>query len=270
MKILNPYAARVINALATSLAWFKSRAALLAVMLSLGLTSSFEARAIVVFMETFDTPTTTTAQTLAQYPAFSFTGGGSTSAVVSSGVLNIGPRAGDAASPMIFDVGGFAGDLIITANLTNMTASGNYNVGISVGANQILFHPGFAGTSAALPQGSFRVDGPNGFANRNMGFIPTTMFHEMVITIIEATGAFTVEITDSGSGNVYADSFTLPNYSAFDRIGFQTGGFVGVGISKFSDLKIETTIPVTEPSTLAILGLGLAGLGVMRKRSLRP
>lgn len=226
------------------------------------------AKATVLFSESFDTDTASTAATLAQYSDFTLTGGNAgTSVLVSGGSLVIGPRSAGSAATQVFDVGGYAGNLKITADLTNNPGGERINVGVSIGANNIVFHPGL--TAGTFPQGSYRVDGPGGSPNEDMGFVPATAaFNHIEITIIEATGVFDVRITDGVTPtNVFQSSFTNTGYSAGDRIGFSTGSFVGAGTALFDNLKIEslaTTIP--EPAPLALIGFGLVVFGFARSR----
>lgn len=226
------------------------------------------ANATVLFSETFDTDTASTAATLAQYTDFALSGANAaTSVVVSGGVLQIGPRSAGSAPTQVFGVGGYAGNLKITADLTNMPGGDGINVGISIGANNIVFHPGLV--AGNFPQGSYRVDGPGGSLNEDMGFVPTiAALNHIEITIVEATGVFDITITDGvNAGNVLQSTFTNTGYTAGDRIGFSTGSFVGEGIAQFDNLRIESfATEIAAPAPLSLLGLGLTALCLVRRK----
>ena len=115
---------------------------------------------------------------------------------------------GSGTNSLAFD--GHPGNLLISADVGNNPGSGNTNVGVRVGANDIVFHP----TYAPIP-GALRVEGPGGFGNQDMGFIPAgAVLHNMEVAVDAATGRFTIAVTDANNpNNVYAGRFTNAGYS---------------------------------------------------------
>lgn len=58
---------------------------------------------------------------------------------------------------------GFNGNLHISFNIGALTGGSHYNVGLAIGENTLLFHPG-------LPGGGFRVAGARWLFKREYGF----------------------------------------------------------------------------------------------------
>ncbi len=164
----------------------------------------------------------------------------------------------------VLSAGAFAGDLILTTGLTLSpeTGSCSRNVGISIGDNNFIFHPGCS-------NGLFRIDGTNGFGNTAMGFTPSKgIFHEMTIEIDVDTQAFSIEVVDgSNPGNIYSTNFTDTNYVAGSTlIGLSTGG--GTGEARWDYLTISSLssspngVPI--PATIGLVGLGLLSMRLLR------
>ena len=200
------------------------------------------AGAAVLFQETFDTDTTTTAETLAAYPAFTFTGTGT--AAVAGGVLSL---SGTNTTNSLITAAGFAGDLLIQLQVAKNPGGGNANVGLMIGGNRLAFHPGYGG-------GAFRVEGNGGFGNQNMGFNPpggAGVFSQMEVVVNATTKQFTIAVPNaSNPEQVYAQRFTNPNYTpGTDRIGptRNTSSATDVG---FYDNLIISDRPTATGATL--------------------
>ena len=96
------------------------------------------AQADLVFSESFDTDTSTTAQTVSTFSLFSFTGGSDNQVSVINGVLHLPmqPTAGVEK----FSTAGFAGDLTINLDLGKDQSGPFFYTGLVVGDNRLLFH----------------------------------------------------------------------------------------------------------------------------------
>ncbi len=189
----------------------------------------------IIFQEAFPTDTANTAETVATYTDFTYAGGGN--AYVSGGVLHFsGKWANDLRTTT-----GFPGDLLIQLEVGKDPGGGHANVGLRVGGNRLVFHPGFN----RVP-GAFRVEGPGGFGNTNMGFVPAPgLLHPMDVAVNAATGEFTIAVTNaSNPSQVFAKRFTNLGYSpGADTIGptRYTGGANEVGL--YDNLVISELRP---------------------------
>jgi hypothetical protein len=128
---------------------------------------------------------------------------------------------------------GPAGAYTLTAGIGADTASpGSYNVGLTIGQNHIVFHPGYTPIPGAL-----RVEGPGGFGNASMGFVPAVgVLHEFEVTA-DGTGGFTIQVTDGANpANVFTTSFTNAG-SVGGAVGFRRSG-PNVGTGLYDNLAI--------------------------------
>lgn len=187
------------------------------------------ARAVVLFEETFDTDVPDAATFNTQYPAFTTTG----TLNVTGGVVQ-----NEAASDIT--VPGFDEDIVIDLDVGAELSNGSYNVGLLVGGNRMVFHPGFTG----IP-GAFRVDGGGGFGNSDMGFVPANaVLHQMRVVQFHDTGLFQITVTDGSTpANVYTASFTNAA-SVGGAIGF-TRASSGTLDGLFDNLTISTAAELT-------------------------
>jgi hypothetical protein len=161
------------------------------------------------------------------------------------------------------DIGSFTGNLVVNFDAAIIGDPGMINVGLRVGDNNYIFHPGYSG-------GAFRIDGPGGHGNYNMGFTPTMLVPEhMTVTINGSSGSTSIQIFDGNNPSVsYTESFLDTNYmSGVSVLGLSYGG---AGTDLFTNIVVsdgqKSAAPVPEPGTVALLGLGMAGLAVYGKR----
>ena len=109
-------------------------------------------------------------------------------------------------------------------------AIGNFNVGMKIGDNTISVHPGYGG-------GAFRVNGPGGFGNQNVGFTPAvSVLHKLTVTG-DGAGNFNVTLTDGANPlNTYSRGWTNAG-NPVDTIGvIRSGDKTPDGL--FDDLSV--------------------------------
>lgn len=186
------------------------------------------------------------------------------------------PPNGDQGS---LDIGTFAGNLTITAGVNVRGDPGAINVGLRVGNNNYLFHPGFV-----TGQGAFRVDRADGFQNYEMGFTPLSwsgggadVFHTLVVDITtDIVTSVDITVIDGLTGAVYQyDDPSDPWFGYrdldYDPAGETVGLTVGGSSSwhaLFDFVRIEDdAAEVPSPPTLFLLLLGLLGMLLTRKTS---
>ena len=212
-----------------------------------------QALALSLFRETFDVNVSGKTAFEDIYTEFYFTGYENNINVV-DGVLEIGALGTIGTGHMDVIMNGFNSDLHISVDLGAIQGGGGYPASLMIGQNNIIFHPGY--DWPGNPRGAFRVEGPGGFGNIDMGFVPpVNVLHHMEVDIVANTGLFDITITDANnSNNVFTASFTNIASIGGD-IGFHRDG--GDGISLYDNFIIDNPSPVPEPATMFLLGSGL-------------
>lgn len=218
------------------------------------------AEAFVFFDESFDTDTADTTSTLSHYSQFTKIGTSLTRVV--GGELLLQPSG--AAVDHEFLINGFAGDLRVTLDVGKNPGGPDFNVGLRIGDNRLVFHPGFFGDGGA-PPGSFRVEGPGGFGNRHIGFVPAGgVAHRLRVDLHAETGEFDIQLFDTHNpANKFTASFTNAGYAPGDHIGPTVEGFLKnpAWVGLFDNFQV-TALP--EPTSAALLLAAAALLGRRR------
>lgn len=209
-----------------------------------------------LFFEGFDLNVNSKLQFSNAYADFTQSLGASKTLDVAGGVARLGGDGTDGR----FLVSGLTpavGQLKITADIGATLSNGNYNVGLTIGGNNIVFHPGLAGSA-------FRVDGAGGFGNTNIGFtLANNVLHHLEV-LESASGLFQITLIDGlNPGNVFKTSFTNLA-SVGGAIGFRQEGPLGGQFGLFDNLRVDVVIP--EPATISLGLLGVAGLMMRRRR----
>ena len=222
--------------------------------------SSFAGPVALPYTENFQSPAPS-ADATTDYPEFTASLGGGTATVDAAGVLHLTPPNAPGDTDQVFTVTPSpapTGEIVILAQVGASQSNGNYNVGLVVGQNNLSFHPGFGGP----PAGAFRVEGPGGFGNSDMGFVPANgVLHQFEVHSFP-NGDFTIKVTDgSNPANVYNAAFNNPG-SYGGPIGFRRSGPAS-GDGQYDNLQISI---VPEPSVIGALGLGLGCLLARRRR----
>lgn len=222
-----------------------------AILLSVALTSASSiSSATVVYQQSFSANTATIATTMAQY---GLSDNGLSFAEAQSGILRIGGVGGETHSA---DIGAFAGDLTIGYATTVVGGNGSGNTGFRIGDNYFVFHPGY-------PGGAFRIEGPNGHGNVDMGFTPVEPQMNFVsITVQASTGLTTLSMDDGNVLHFFREEFLNTNYRAgVTVLGLSVGG--GVAAS-FDNVQITSSVP--EPAGWALLVGGLLAAAVVARQ----
>eukprot|EP00808_Paulinella_micropora_P025664 g848.t1 len=125
---------------------------------------------------------------------------------VSKGALQITEGTGKTVQALLKEEialpAGYKGSVHVLCELTSEGRPGSWHIGLQVGPNQVVFHPGYSG-------GACRVNGPQGFDNRSMGFTPVMgTFHTLMVTLTTSpTVNLSIAKTDDGTSK-FSASFT--------------------------------------------------------------
>jgi hypothetical protein len=188
-----------------------------------------------VLFESFEQDAASTAEVEALYPAWDFIPQRSTDSVrVVDGVVRLKGSWYHPTRLALTDSP--EGAFFLSADVGTDPGHTCVNVGIEIGQNEIVFHPGHWGTA-------LRVEGPGGFYNQNLGFTLAPVTLHYFTLAHDGEGLFEITLTDANNpGN------TATRY-------FRNTGSIGGTISltrascsgSFSDGlfdNIEITIPV--------------------------
>jgi hypothetical protein len=208
--------------------------------------------------ESFNTPSND-ASFSTNYPAFTTTGV-LTRTVDAGGILRLGSGIGNPATTWtsVTPAPVPGGGILINVDMGYDGAAGTGSTSLVLGANVINFHPGYPS-----PPGAFRIDGPGGGPNQDMGWTPGLGVLHHVEILSSPSGLFDIKVTDgSNPANVYTTSFTnLGSYGG--QVGPSAVGSQG---AMFDNLSI-TAIPEPTSIVMSVVGmLGFAFCGRKRRR----
>jgi hypothetical protein len=208
------------------------------------------------YSQSFSTPSTD-ASFSTNYPAFTTTGV-LTRTVDASGILRLGSGTGNPATTWasVTPAPVPAGGILINVDMGYDGGPGTGSTSLVLGANVINFHPGYNG-----PPGAFRVDGPGGGPNQDMGWVPALGVLHHVEILSSPSGLFNIKVTDgSNPANVYTTSFmNVGSYGG--QIGPSAVGSPG---AMFDNLSIAA---VPEPMSIVMIFVGMVGFAILgRKR----
>ena len=185
---------------------------LLATIYSLLLSWESSAKADTLLDKSFDTEVSGVSAFLEAYPEFSLTdfesfGGQPSIEVPDDHVLHLsggGTNFGVQLSSI-----SIWSEVSVRIGRINVGPAVSGNVGIVLGDNVLVFHPGFVGDDGT--RGAFRVQGPGGFFNRDMGFLPEPgVLHELTVTS-DGFGNFKLTLTDGlDPNNQYTNTWFNP------------------------------------------------------------
>jgi hypothetical protein len=209
------------------------------------------------------------ANIAAQYPDWSLVpANGSDAATVSvtDGQLHLG---GDQATSTQFQlltapVGAFTIDVDLGAFPNGF---GSTNIGVKIGDNVIVFHPGY-------PTTGLRVEGDGGFTNVDVGFtLAAETLHHLTLTG-DGLGLFSVTLTDGlNSANTFTTSFTnvasVGGLFSITRAG-ATNMYGQVYADDFVLTDQGTASVPDSSSTLSLMLLSIGALGFCHRRAVRP
>lgn len=198
------------------------------------------------------------ANLASNYPHLDFQLSSSGTPEVAGGILRFG---GGADVVMVKNLV-LTGEFFISVKIGTITDQpGANNVHMILGQNRLVFHPGYT----PIP-GAFRIEGPGGFSNVSMGFVPATSVLHTLEVYSHGDGNFNVTIREGNGSNVYTTSF----YSLAalgGSVGLATAGSLdGNDIGIYDNLLIQTQ-GVPEPGTamLFLLAVLLGSLGKFYK-----
>ncbi|MCH1554514.1 MAG: hypothetical protein L7S45_07985, partial [Luminiphilus sp.] len=141
----------------------------------------------------------------------------------------------------------YSGDTYFYSRIGRSTEDGSYNVGLRVGQNALVFHPGLSDSIQGHFRHEYAAEGSDDFAlniagpNIDMGFTPAVgVLHPVEVRINAATGDARVTITDANNAdNVFQYDFNDPRLATGSyRLGFLTHGNPGLGVGYFDSVRI--------------------------------
>jgi hypothetical protein len=124
----------------------------------------------------------------------------------------------------------------------------------------------FCGTSPDHCLISSDVGGDRAFSNLPLG----TAFWATDLFTINSTNVFRVTVIGIDGASVFTHATTDSFWGFADAAGLLSVSFFNLGTgSSMANYSFDNVTTVSEPTTLALLGIGLAGLGFLRRQRKR-
>lgn len=215
--------------------------------LALSVSATLSAPQAALAVQTFDTPA---ANTAAVQDIYGFEAQGNVSPSVAAGQLDVVVGNGQ------LRFGTLQGDAVIEFDARYTGPGGWLGLGISVGNNNLLFCPNY-------PTGCFRIEGPGGFGNSDIGFTPSSAWNHVRVAVDASEKTIEFRITDGVMpSNTFSHLFSDTDYVAGTTLfGLHAQGG---GTASFDNFQITTSVP--EPGASTMLLGGLALLAWIRRR----
>ena len=186
---------------------------------------------------------------------------GGASPIFNSGQLTLEPMGHIESNPPAGFITSqtYSGDTYLYSRVGRSTADGSYNVGVRVGQNALVFHPGLSDGIQGHFRHEYAAEGSDDFAlniagpNLDMGFTPAVgVLHPVEVRINAATGDARITITDANNpDNVFQYDFNDPRLATGSyRLGFLTHGNPGLGVGYFDSVRIANRSVITGASVL--------------------
>jgi hypothetical protein len=190
-------------------------------------------------------------------------------AILAVGILTMSPASN--AAPVIVDFEGFANNTVLSNQVAGLTFTNATVLSAGIGLNEIDFPP-YSGANVAYDSGGnlivdfaslvYSVSARITYVTR----VTLTAYDAGLAAVASANTIFTHNTATGGAvGSAPNELITVSWASGISRV--RLAGSPEGGSLVIDNLTYDTgAASVPEPATLGLLGLGLAGLGIVRRR----